>query len=147
MANKIKIAGTTSNTFTIGTDSTGNIKAGNYLYSNGQSISSGINVVNLSANNGSNLTALTSHVGSLVVHSGSGNTIIYEIPNVASANFSVGSRIEIFADSSATVIVTDVWQAGVTLLTSKNLNNNPTISNIQSATLTMISTNKWYMGP
>jgi hypothetical protein len=146
MANKIKIAGTTSNTFTVGTNSNGNIKAGNYLYSNGQPIST-VTIVNLSANNGSNLTALSSHVGNLVVYSGSGNTIIYEIPNVASANFSVGSRIEIFADSSATVIVTDVWQAGVTLLTSKNLNNNPTISNIQSATLTMISTNKWYMGP
>jgi len=146
MANKIKIAGTTSNTFTVGTSGTGNITAGNYLYSNGQPIST-VTIVNLSANNGSNLTALSSHVGNLVVYSGSGNTIIYEIPNVASANFSVGSRIEIFADSSATVIVTDVWQAGVTLLTSKNLNNNPTISNIQSATLTMISTNKWYMGP
>jgi len=146
MANKIKIAGTTSNTFTVGTNSNGNIKAGNYLYSNGQPIST-VTIVNLSANNGSNLTALSSHVGNLVVHSGSGNTIIYEIPNVASANFSVGSRIEIFADSSATIMVTDVWQAGVTLLTSKNLNNNPTISNIQSATLTMISTNKWYMGP
>jgi hypothetical protein len=146
MANKIKIAGTTSNTFTVGTNSNGNIKAGNYLYSNGQPIST-VTIVNLSANNGSNLTALSSHVGNLVVYSGSGNTIIYEIPNVASANFSVGSRIEIFADSSATIMVTDVWQAGVTLLTSKNLNNNPTISNIQSATLTMISTNKWYMGP
>lgn len=146
MANKIKIAGTTSNTFTVGTNSTGNIKAGNYLYSNGQPIST-VTIVNLSANNGSNLTALTSHVGNLVVYSGSGNTIIYQIPNVASANFSVGSRIEIFADSSATIMVTDVWQAGVTLLTSKDLNNNPTISNIQSATLTMISTNKWYMGP
>jgi hypothetical protein len=146
MANKIKIAGTTSNTFTVGTNSNGNIKAGNYLYSNGQPIST-VTIVNLSANNGSNLTALSSHVGNLVVYSGSGNTIIYEIPNVASANFSVGSRIEIFADSSATIMVTDIWQAGVTLLTSKNLNNNPTISNIQSATLTMISTNKWYMGP
>jgi len=146
MANKIKIAGTTSNTFTVGTNSNGNIKAGNYLYSNGQPIST-VTIVNLSANNGTNLTASTSHAGNLVVYSGSGNTIIYEIPNVASANFSVGSRIEIFADSSATITVTDVWQAGVTLLTSKNLNNNPTISNIQSATLTMISTNKWYMGP
>jgi len=146
MANKIKIAGTTSNTFTVGTTGTGNITAGNYLYSNGQPIST-VTIVNLSANNGTNLTASTSHAGNLVVYSGSGNTIIYEIPNVASANFSVGSRIEIFADSSATITVTDVWQAGVTLLTSKNLNNNPTISNIQSATLTMISTNKWYMGP
>jgi hypothetical protein len=146
MANKIKIAGTTSNTFTVGTNSTGNIKAGNYLYSNGQPIST-VTIVNLSANNGSNLTALTSHVGNLIVYSGSGNTIIYEIPNVASANFSVGSRIEIFADSSATITVTDVWQAGVTVLASKNLNSSTTISNIQSATLTMISTDKWYMGP
>jgi hypothetical protein len=148
MANKIKIAGTTSNTFTVGTNGTGNITAGNYLYSNGQALTSGSSSSTITiVNKTSNTVASTSDVGKMIVYSVVNGAITYDIPNVATANFSVGSRIEILADTSATIIIESASGANVNLV-SKNLSGGMVIlSNIQSATLTMISTDKWYVGP
>jgi activator of HSP90 ATPase len=144
MANKIKIAGTTSNTFTVGTAGTGNITAGNYLYSNGQALTSGsssssnITIVTKS----SNTVATISEVGKMIVNSTANTYITYDIPNVATVNFTVGSRFEFFADSAAGIIVGPASGSGVTIIGSSTV-----IANIQSAKLTMVATNRWYLGP
>jgi hypothetical protein len=107
------------------------------------SSSSTITIVNKT----SNTVASTSDVGKMIVYSVVNGAITYDIPNVATANFSVGSRIEILADTSATIIIESASGANVNLV-SKNLSGGMVIlSNIQSVTLTMISTDKWYVGP
>lgn len=148
MANKIKISGTTSNTFSVGANGTGNITAGNYLYSNGQSISNGSNNGTITiVTKSSNTVASTSDVGKMIINVTANSYINYDIPNVATAGFSVGSRIEVFADSMAGFIIGPASNSGVTVLASKTLNSSSTIANVQSATLTMLSTDKWYVGP
>jgi K+/H+ antiporter YhaU regulatory subunit KhtT len=140
---KSKISGTLNNSFTVGTTGSGDLTAGNYLYNNGQSITSVISIVNKS----SNATASVTDLGKMIVNTTANSTITYSIPNVSTASFAIGSRIQLFADSMASITVATGNTTGVTVLASKNLNNSATISNIQSATLTMISTDKWYMGP
>jgi hypothetical protein len=143
MANKIKIAGTTSNTFTIGTTGTGNITAGNYLYSNGQALTSGGSSSNITiVTKSSNTVATISEVGKMIVNSTANSYINYDIPNVATVNFTIGSRFEFFADSAAGIIVGPASGSGVTIIGSSTV-----IANIQSAKLTMVATNRWYMSP
>jgi hypothetical protein len=143
MANKIKIAGTTSNTFTIGTNGTGNITAGNYLYSNGQALTSGGSSSNIIiVTKSSNTVATISEVGKMIVNSTANSYVTYDIPNVATVNFTIGSRFEFFADSAAGIIVGPAFGSGVTIIGSSTV-----IANIQSAKLTMVATNRWYMSP
>jgi hypothetical protein len=145
---KSKISGTISNSFTVGPTGSGNITAGTYLYSNGQPLTSGgsSSTITIVTKTG-NTTASNSEVGKMIVYSVVNGAITYDIPNVATAGFAVGSKIQVFADTSATIIIESATGANVTLV-SKNLSGGMVIlANIQSANMTMISTDKWYVGP
>jgi hypothetical protein len=124
----------------------GQVSIGNATFSSSGKISAAdvsIDVIELNANT----TAILGHAGSMLTYGNVGGGILYYVPNNATTPFSVGSRIELLALSQATIIVEVTPGSGVTLITSKDLNtNDPTLSNIQSAKLTKIATDTWYLG-
>lgn len=126
--------------------SNGEVSIGNATFSSSGTISAAdvsIGIVELTANT----VASLSHIGSMLTYSNVGHGITYDIPNNATTSFAIGSRIELLALSQSSITVEPATGSGVTLITSKDLNtNNPTLSNIQSAKLTKIGTDTWYLG-
>ncbi len=126
--------------------SNGEVTIGNATFSSSGTISAADVSIGVTALN-ANTTAILGHAGSMLTYGNVGGGILYSIPNNATTSFAVGSRIELLALSQATIIVEPSPGSGVTLITSKDLNtNNPTLSNIQSAKLTKIGTDTWYLG-
>jgi hypothetical protein len=131
--------------------SNGQVSIGNATFSSSGTISAAdvvMGIINLN----SNTTASTSHVGTMVVYSPvSPYGITYDIPNVATAGFTIGSRIELFVDSQSTILVGPVAGSGVSIQASKGLDastsgaNTWNISNTQIAKLTMFASDKWLL--
>jgi hypothetical protein len=77
----------------------------------------------------------------------------YNIPNVATAGFAIGSRIELFVDSLCTLDVGPDVGSGVTIYPSAGLTTQGSgayaignvASNVQLAKLTMFATDKWVL--
>lgn len=129
----------------------GEVSIGNATFSSSGTISAAdvtLGITTLS----SNTIASSSHIGTMVVFSpGFADVIRYSLPNVATAGFTVGSRIELFADSQSTIMVEPDAASGVTIYASKGLDavyigpNTWNISNTQVAKLTMYSSDTWVL--
>lgn len=123
----------------------GEVSIGNATFSSSGTINAADVSLTVSALS-ANTVASLSDAGKMLTYDGI-SPITYGIPNNATTSFATGSRIELLALSGATIIVQPDGGSGVTLITSKDLNaNDPTISNIQSAKLTKIGTDTWYLG-
>lgn len=145
--NDLYLAGTTINLggTLIQAQANGEVSIGNATFSSSGTISAADVSLTVSALS-ANTVASLSDAGKMLTYDGI-SPITYGIPNNATTSFATGSRIELLALSQATIIVQPDGGSGVTLITSKDLNvNNPTISNIQSAKLTKIGTDTWYLG-
>lgn len=101
-----------------------------------------------------NAVASTNDVGKLVwFESGApmGDAITYDIPNVATGGFTVGSRIELFVGTMDTMTVGPASGSGVEIQKAKPLDavfstaNTWVLSNTHMAKLTMFASDRWIL--
>ena len=100
----------------------------------------------------SNSTASLSHAGKLVSYNPvTPGAITYDVPNINTSGFGIGSRIELFVGSQSSITVEPATGSGVSIQSAKPLDatfssaNSWILSNTHSAKLTMIASDSWIL--